>query len=154
MESISLGIKEKIESYNKDDDKEILINDKNSFNNFSNINESEKMNKEELINLQGKKIDGLIKKNKSHTNKHKKKILHQNNNKHLYYKFNLNPQRFFNEDKCDKVLLSQDLEMNKKIKRINSASPSQRAIYNKKTVKKNNKNIKNKIPNKNNNNNT
>ena len=44
--------------------------------------------------------------------------------------------------------------MNKKIKRINSASPSQRMIYNKKTVKKTNKNIKNKIPNKNNNNNT
>jgi hypothetical protein len=158
IESISLGIKDKIESYNKDDEKEININDKISFNNLSKFNDSGKIindiSNEELINLQGKKIDGLIKKNKSHTNKHKKKILHQNNNKHLYYKFNLNPQRFFNEDKCDKVLLSQDLEMNKKIKRINSASPSQRAIYNKKTVKKNNKNIKNKIPNKNNINNT
>ena len=154
MESISLGVKDKIESYNKDDEKEILINDKNSFNNFSNINESEKMNKEELINLQGKKIDGLIKKNKSHSKKNKKKIPHQNINKHLCYKFISNPQRFFTEDLCDKVLLSYDLEMNKKIKRINSASPSQRMIYNKKTVKKTNKNIKNKIPNKNNNNNT
>ena len=173
LESISSGIKGRIESYNKDDDKEIELNDKTSFNTLSKI--SDKMidkskvdftniqgkkidgNKDDFINIQGKKIDGLSKKNKIYKKKNKnKKGSLKKNEKHLCYKFITNPQRFFTEDLCDNVLKAYDLDINKTIKRMNSATPSQKLIYNKKTVKRNNKINKNKIPlpNKNNNINT
>ncbi len=163
LESISSGIKGRIESYNKDDDKEIELNDKTSFNTLSKI--SDKMidkskvdftniqgkkidgSKDDFINIQGKKIDGLSKKNKIYKKKNKnKKGNFKKNEKHLCYKFITNPQRFFTEDLCDNVLKAYDLDINKTIKRMNSATPSQKLIYNKKTVKRNNKINKNKIP--------
>ena len=163
LESISSGIKGRIESYNKDDDKEIELNDKTSFNTLSKISDKlidkskvdftniqgQKINgsKDEFINIQGKKIDGLSKKNKIYKKKNKnKKGSLKKNEKHLCYKFITNPQRFFTEDLCDNVLKAYDLDINKTIKRMNSATPSQKLIYNKKTVKRNNKINKNKIP--------
>ena len=149
-ESLSLGIKDKIESYNKDDEKTIELNDKISYNTLSKIiNESDiNKNKEDSINVQGKKNEGLNIKNKIY--KKKNKSVHLKKNHKLCYKFIANPQRFFTEDLCDNILKAYDLDINKKIKRINSASPSQKLIYNKKKII--NKSNKNKIPLPNNNN--
>ena len=95
-----------------------------------------------------KKNEGLNIKNKIY--KKKNKSVHLKKNHKLCYKFIANPQRFFTEDLCDNILKAYDLDINKKIKRINSASPSQKLIYNKKKII--NKKKKNKIPLPNNNN--
>ena len=74
----------------------------------------------------------IIKKN------NKLNIPHKIINKEKCYKFKSNPQRFFTEDLCDTVLKAYDLEpINKKTTRINSISPSQKKIYNKKLIQKN-----------------
>ena len=181
LESINLGTKDKIESYNRDDDRTLELNDKNSNHTLSHlINESNKnlsdkinqdinnnnnnLNDHIRINI-NTKLNKKIINNNNNSNQIKKITVKKNNNlynkknknliphkiikkeKHLCYKFTDNPQKFFTEDLCDNILKAYDLlpKKNIQIKRINSASPSTRLIYNKKTKIKNN-NLKNNLP--------
>ena len=180
LESINLGTKDKIESYNRDDDRTLELNDKNSNHtlshliNESNKNLSDKINQD--INNNNNNLNDHIKINintnlnkniiNNNSNQIKKITVKKNNNlynkknknfiprkiikkeKHLCYKFTDNPQRFFTADLCDNILKAYDIlpKKNSQIKRINSASPSTRLIYNNKKKMKNN-NLKNTINN-------